>query len=89
MMETPAGAVEVELQTIASADAGTVDWRMVFPDGNVALAYSRVTPGVSGGSIYTFVLNAPPAPLEELEGALEAQAAILRTELKRLAEILK
>ena len=37
-----------------------------------------------GKSIYTFVLEAPPAPLEELEGALAAQSRILANELSGL-----
>jgi hypothetical protein len=50
----------------------------------VATAHSRVTPH-RGKSIYTFVLEAPPAPLEELEGALAEQSRILADELSSLA----
>ena len=60
---------------------------MTFPNGAVAKATSRVIPhGVT--SIYTFVLEAPPAPLEELEGALAEQSRILADELTTLAKIL-
>ena len=38
-----------------------------------------------GKSIYTFVLEAPPAPLEELEGALAEQSRVLADELATLA----
>ena len=34
-LETPAGTVEIALRTDANDDAGTVDWRMEFPDGTV------------------------------------------------------
>jgi uncharacterized protein YndB with AHSA1/START domain len=88
-MVTPAGSVEVRLEVIAVASSGTIDWRMVFPDGALAVAHSRVTPDTGGGSVYTFVLSAPPAPLEQLEGGLESQAAVLRQELERLSGILK
>jgi hypothetical protein len=36
-------------------------------------------------SIYTFVLEAPPVPLERLEGALAEQSRILIKELATLA----
>lgn len=83
-LETPAGAVEIRLDVDAVASAGTVDWRLTFPDGGVALAQSRVTPTTRGSSIYSFVLHAPPVALEEVEGALEVQIATLRTELATL-----
>ena len=34
-LETPAGAVEVALEVKAEQAAGTVDWRLEFPDGSV------------------------------------------------------
>jgi Polyketide cyclase / dehydrase and lipid transport len=88
-METPQGVVKVQLQTDARQDAGTIDWVMTFPDGAVGTAYSRVTPEGEAKSIYSFVLMAPPVPLEALEGALEAQREILAQELVRLREILE
>lgn len=57
---TPNGAVPIQLNTVASAAAGTVDWIMTFPDGSSEAAYSRVTPNGDGQSIYAFVLMAPP-----------------------------
>jgi hypothetical protein len=42
-LETRAGAVDVRLGVSTLADTGTVDWRLTFPDGSVALAQSRVT----------------------------------------------
>ncbi|EKE69381.1 hypothetical protein [Celeribacter baekdonensis] len=85
---TPNGEVPITLQTVASRAAGNVDWLMTFPDGSVAAAYSRITPNGAGESIYSFVLMAPPVPLEALEGALEAQKGILATELEKLKGIL-
>ena len=57
---------------------------MTFPDGSVGQAFSRITPEGEDKAIYTFVLMAPPVPLEALEGALEAQKAILAEELAGL-----
>ena len=83
-MSTPQGSVQVGLRVDASEEHGTVDWTMTFPNGVVAKAHSRVTPH-RGRSIYTFVLEAPSAPLEELEGALDEQSRVLADELSRLA----
>src|SRR5438309_1002383 len=70
IMATPTGAVEVGLRVKGSASEGTIDWHMTFPDGNTATAYSRLVPDSVEYSIYSFVLIAPPVPLEQLEGAL-------------------
>ena len=84
-MSTPQGIVQVDLRVDASEVHGTIDWTMTFPNGAVAKAHSRVTPHL-GKSIYTFVLEAPPAPLEELEGALAEQSRVLADELATLAK---
>jgi hypothetical protein len=89
LMETPGGGVDIALRTDVRADAGTVDWTMQFPDGAIANAYSRVTPDGKDGSIYSFVLMAPPVPLEALEGALDAQCRTLAGELIRLKAVLE
>lgn len=81
---TPAGAVPIRLETLADAVRGTVDWKMTFPDGTVGMAYSRVAPDGGDRSAYSFVLMAPPVPLEMLEGALNDQMAILAEELLSL-----
>jgi hypothetical protein len=65
----------------ADVDTGTVDWRLVFPDGGVGIAQSRLTETSRGTCIYSFVLHAPPVALEQVEGALEAQSVTLRSEL--------
>jgi hypothetical protein len=88
-LQTPAGAVDVLLRVTAEASAGTVDWQLEFPDGSVGLAQSRVTETTRGTCIYSFVLHAPPVPLEQVEGALEAQRATLRTELATLKSLME
>lgn len=85
---TPNGEVPIKLETVTSRDTGSVDWLMTFPDGASAAAYSRITPNGDNESIYSFVLMAPPVPLEALEGALEAQKEILETELENLKGLL-
>jgi uncharacterized protein YndB with AHSA1/START domain len=88
-LETPQGTVNIELRTDARREAGTIDWTMTFPDGAVGTAYSRVTPDGESRSIFSFVLMAPPVPLEAVEGALEAQRKTLAKELVRLKEHLE
>ena len=73
-LETPAGGVDIALDVSADAEAGTVDWRLEFPDGAVGVAQSRVTETTRGTCIYSFVLHAPPVALEQIEGALETQS---------------
>jgi hypothetical protein len=84
VLATPNGSVEARLEVLASLESGTVDWIMTFPDGSVGKAYSRVVKAGEKRSIYTFVLMAPPVPLEQVEGALEQQARVLREELAQL-----
>ena len=89
IMRTPNGEVGVGLDVRVSADAGTVDWAMTFPDGSVATAFSRVVEAGTDRCIYGFILTPPPVPLEQLEGTLEAQSRTLTGELERLKEILE
>src|SRR5260370_39603524 len=88
-LATPKGAVVVGLEVRASLESGTVDWFMTFPDGSVGRALSRLVPLDDARVLYSFVLLAPPVPLEQVEGALAEQAKVLRQELtalqKRLA----
>jgi len=88
-LETPAGSVDIRLVTAAEPNTGTVDWRLEFPDGSIGLAHSRVTETTRGTCVYSFVLNAPPVPLEQLEGALDAQRLTLANELSTLKSILE
>jgi hypothetical protein len=83
-LTTPAGSVQVGLRVDASEPHGTVDWTITFPNGDATKASSRVVPH-GERSIYTFVLEAPPVPLEQLEGALAEQSRILSRELAALA----
>jgi hypothetical protein len=88
-LRTPSGAVDILLHTSSYDGSGAVDWMLTFPDGAVGVAHSRVTETVRGTCIYSFVLHAPPVPLEQLEGALDAQCATLRNELAQLKRILE
>lgn len=84
VLATPSGSVEVELRVESARAQGSVDWFIRFPDGSLARAYSRVVPGAEMRSIYSFVLLAPPVPLERLEGALAEQSKTLAEELQAL-----
>lgn len=89
VMRTPSGEVNIELGVQASAEHGTVDWRMTFPDGNVATAFSRVVAIDRERCVFSFVLTPPPVPLQQLEGALEAQSRTLAEELVTLKRVLE
>lgn len=78
---TPNGVAPIKLNTVTDADRGTVDWYMTFPDGSEEVSFSRVTPNGDNGAVYSFVLMAPPVPLEALEGTLSAQMELLANEL--------
>jgi hypothetical protein len=88
-LETPAGAVDVDLKVYADAETGVVDWLLTFPDGTSGIAQSRVTETTRGTCIYSFVLHPPPVALEQVEGALEAQSAVLRSELATLKSLME
>jgi uncharacterized protein YndB with AHSA1/START domain len=88
-LETPAGTVDVGLRVTAYVDTGVVDWRLTFPDGGVGIAQSRVTETTRGTCIYSFVLHAPPVALEQVEGALETQRALLQSELATLKSLME
>lgn len=89
LMRTPQGEVEIDLAVRSAVEQGTVDWLMTFPDGSVATAFSRLVEIDRKHCIFTFVLTPPPVPLEQLEGALEAQSRALAEELKHLKRILE
>ncbi len=86
---TPMGVAAITLKTVADAASGTVDWYLGFPDGTEGVAFSRVTPNGDQGAVYSFVLMAPPVPLEALEGALNEQMGILAHELISLKGLLE
>lgn len=87
VLSTPNGELEVGLEVKTSKELGVIDWHMTMPDGSVASAYSRVNPN-GKTSIYTFILMAPPGPIEQVEGTLKQQMELLREELQNLQKIL-
>ena len=89
VMRTSNGEVEIDLVVQSLEEQGTIDWLMTFPDGSAATAFSRVVKLDSKSCIFAFVLTPPPVPLEQLEGALEAQSRILAGELQNLKRILE
>lgn len=89
VMKTPDSQIEIGLNVVSSADYGTIDWHMEFPNGDVATACSRVVEINQHQCIYSFILLPPPVPLEQLEGALEAQSRTLAEELEKLKSILE
>ncbi len=89
VMTTPEGELEVGLDVESSASHGSIDWRIIFPDGSVARAFSRLMIIGSSECVYSFVLTPPPVPLEMLEGALSEQSKILAQELIDLKRILE
>jgi hypothetical protein len=88
LLVTPNGELKIGLQTITHS-SGVIDWHMHMPDGSIGKAYSRVTGLPNGNVVYSFVLLAPPVPIEEIEGTLEQQKQLLAIELKKLAHLLK
>ncbi len=87
-MVTPNGELNIEMETIVSKELGTVDWVMTMPDGSIGKAFSRVSENGSA-TIYSFILLAPPVPLEQLEGALSTQKLLLADELVDLKNLLE
>jgi len=86
---TPAGEMKIGLETKASKECGTIDWYMKMPDSSLGKAFSRVVENSDGKSIYSFILLAPPVPIEKLEGTLREQERILAKELENLKRILE
>lgn len=88
VMVTPNGELPIKLETTIAKENGTIDWVMTMPDGSIGKAFSRVSENEEN-AIYSFVLLAPPVPLEQLEGALSAQKIVLAEELKDLKKLLE
>lgn len=81
--------MDVGLEVTADAETGIVDWQLAFPDGSVSIAQSRVTETTRETCIYSFVLHAPPLAFEDIEGALDAQRALLQSELAALKSLME
>jgi hypothetical protein len=88
-LRTPNGVADIEISVTSSLESGTIDWTLTFPDQTVAVAQSRVTRAQASRVVYTFVLNAPPVPLEEIEGALSEQVHTLESELVQLKKVIE
>lgn len=88
IMVSPNGELSIGLETIVAHENGTIDWVMTMPDGSIGKAFSRVSENKEN-AIYSFVLLAPPVPLEQIEGALSAQKIVLAEELKKLKNLLE
>jgi len=88
-LRTPSGVANIEISVKSSLESGTIDWMLTFPDQTVAVAQSRVTRAPASRVVYTFVLNAPPVPLKEIEGALSKQVHTLESELLQLKEVIE
>lgn len=88
LLVTPNGELRIGLKTYTDP-SGVIDWHMQMPDGSIGKAYSRVTALPNGNVVYSFVMLAPPVPVEEVEGTLEEQKKLLAAELKKLAQLLK
>ena len=88
VMRTPEGELEVTFQCDASRETGNIDTTLCFPDGTSLTCFTRLV-GNDDRCFYTFVLPAPPAALEELEGGLSEQSKILADELQRAKGILE
>jgi len=89
VLQTPQGSTEIRLQTASSEAAGTVDWTLKFPGGEIGRAFSRVVKHKPDAVLYAFTLLAPPVPLEMLEGAMAQQSRTLGEELVRLRRLLE
>ena len=89
LMVTPNGDLPIGLKTKTNKEAGSIDWYMTMPDNSVGKAYSRIVPSDDTSCVFSFILLAPPMPLEELEGTLSQQSIILAKELQKLSAILE
>ena len=89
-METPRGKMKIGMRMACDSRVGTIDTIMTMPDGSIGKAFSRITENDGGkSSIFSFVLMAPPVPLEKLEGTMNEQKQQLAEELQVLKQILE
>ncbi len=90
LMETSNGKMKIGMRMDCHPAHGTIDTIMTMPDGSIGKAFSRVIENDEGkSSIFSFVLLAPPAPLEKIEGILAEQKKQLAEELLLLKSILE
>jgi hypothetical protein len=89
LLSTPNGDLKIGLTTKTNRESGTIDWYLSLPDGSLGTAYSRVVSAPDKRTIYSFILIAPPAPIEKIEGVLVQQMELLRNELQKLRSILE
>lgn len=82
------GVVDVTFEVHASAEHGTIDTRLIFPDGQSGWAYSRLTRN-GEGVIYAFNFILPPMPEAALVKAHARQKANIEDELAKLKAILE
>lgn len=89
LLETPMGKIDIDLEVVSDNKSGIIDWYMTMPDKSVAKAQSRLVKNGEESSIYSFILFAPPVPLEQIEGTLNEQIKTLAKELIKLKGILE
>lgn len=85
----PRRVVPVQLEDNLDLANGVIDTKITFPDGSVAMAYSRLVALGDTSCAYSFLLTPPPVALERIEGALRDQAEILEEELQTLKAVLE
>jgi hypothetical protein len=88
VLSSPMGDLSIGLSTKTNAEMRTIDWYMTMPDGTTGAAYSRIVEGPDKKAIFTFILLAPPGPLEKVEGSLKEQIMLLANELENLKKML-
>lgn len=90
LMETEKGKMKIGMRMLCNPEWGAIDTVLTMPDGSIGNAYSRVIPNDDGlSTIFSFVLMAPPAPLEKIEGIMSEQKEQLAEELLELKKILE
>ncbi len=86
--DTFSGIVDVTFEVHASREHGTIDTKLILPDGSSGWAYSRLMRNVEG-VIYAFTFVLPPMDEEALLQAHARQKANIEDELSRLKSILE
>lgn len=86
--DTFIGIVDVTFETYVNEQAGTIDWKITFPDGNSGMAYSRLTRNIVG-VIYAFNFILPPLQEDDLKKAHSGQRTNIENELSKLKTLLE